>query len=68
MSIYDPLLRFDTTLDIVNEHFMNVNVKRLTYPFHQPPRPFTYEELNRDLFETVEAFMQGQPMEAMPRL
>ena len=57
MSIYDPLLRFDTTLGIVNSHFADVSALRLTYPFHQPPRAFTYEELNRDFFETVDAFL-----------
>lgn len=57
MSIHDPLLRFDTTLTILNEHFERVNAVRLTYPFHQPPRPFTYEELNREFHNTVEAFM-----------
>jgi hypothetical protein len=58
MSIYDPLLCFDTTLDILEKHFTNVNTVRLTYPFHQAPRPFTYDELNRDFFDTVDAFMQ----------
>ena len=57
MSIYDPLLRFDTTLGIVNSHFADVSALRLTYPFHQPPRAFTYEELNRDFFETVDTFL-----------
>ncbi len=60
MSIYDPLLHFDVTLNIVHDHFADVNVARLTYPFHQPPRPFTYEEFNRDLFETVAAFMRAE--------
>ena len=58
MSIYDPLLRFDTTLGIVYNHFADVSTVSLTYPFHQPPRAFTYEELNRDFYETVETFMQ----------
>ena len=57
MSIYDPLLRFDTTLGIVNSHFADVSSLRLTYPFHQPPRAFTYEELNRDFFDTVDEFI-----------
>ena len=57
MSPRDPLLRFDVTLDIVRQHFANVNTVRLDYPYHQPPRPFTYEELNRDFYETVHAFM-----------
>lgn len=59
MSIYDPLLRFDTTLKIAQSHFDDLNVVRLTYPFHQPPRPFTFEELNEGFYETVNAFMRA---------
>lgn len=57
MSAYDPLLQFDVALNTVNEHFENVKTVRLTYPYHQPPEPFTYEELNRDFHDTVDAFM-----------
>ena len=57
MSIHDPLLCFDTTLDVLQKHFANVNTVRLTYPFHQPPRPFTYEELNLGFAETIDTFM-----------
>jgi hypothetical protein len=60
MSVYDPLLRFDTTLNIVHNHFANVNAVPLLYPFHQPPCAFTYEELNRDFYKTVDAFI-GTP-------
>ena len=60
MSVYDPLLHFDTTLKIVHDHFENVNTVPLQYPFHQPPGAFTYEELNRDFFHTVDSFM-GAP-------
>ena len=58
MSIYDPLLRFDTTHQILHNHFANVSTVQLDYPFHQPPAPFTYEDLNRDFYETVNAFIQ----------
>ena len=58
MSIHDPLLHFDTTLGIVHDHFANVNTVKLTYPYHQPPVSFTYEELNRDFYETVDEFMR----------
>jgi pimeloyl-ACP methyl ester carboxylesterase len=58
MSVYDPMLRFDAALETVQAHFANVSAVRLTYPYHQPPKPFTYEELNRDFFDTVDAFMQ----------
>jgi hypothetical protein len=59
MSIYDPLLRFETTLDILQAHFSNISTQRLTYPFHQPPQPFTLDELNRDFHDTVEAFVSA---------
>ncbi len=58
MSIYDPLLRFDTTLAIAEDHFDNLNTVRLTFPFHQPPRPFTFEELNDGFYRTVDSFMR----------
>ena len=58
MSIHDPLLRFDTTLGILKDHFDEVYTVRLYYPFHQPKTPFTYDELNRDFYETVNAFIR----------
>jgi len=58
MSVYDPLLHFETTHKILQNHFANVSTVRLSYPFHQPPAPFTFEELNRDFHETVETFIQ----------
>lgn len=58
MSIHDPLLHFDTTHQILQKHFANVNTVQLTYPYHQPPAPLTYEELNRDFYETVDTFMR----------
>ena len=57
MSIHDPLLRFDTTLGIVHGHFASVSALQLHYPFHQPPRPFTYDELNGTFYKTVDAFV-----------
>lgn len=59
MSVYDPLLRFDTTLGIVHNHFAGVSAMPLLYPYHQPPRAFTYEELNGTFYRTVDAFMQS---------
>jgi pimeloyl-ACP methyl ester carboxylesterase len=58
MSTHDPLLQFDITHEILQNHFANISTVRLSYPFHQPPAPFTYEELNRDFHETVNAFIQ----------
>lgn len=57
MSIYDPLLDFETTQTILQSHFANVSTVRLTYPFHQPPRAFTYDELNSAFYNTVDAFL-----------
>jgi pimeloyl-ACP methyl ester carboxylesterase len=58
MSVRDPLLRFDVTHKILQSHFTNLSAVRLDYPFHQPPAPFTYEELNHDFHETVHSFIQ----------
>ena len=57
MSVYDPLLRFDITLNVVYNHFENVKSVPLFYPFHQPPGAFTYEELNRNFYKTVDEFI-----------
>ena len=57
MSVYDPLLRFDTTLSIAHDHFANISTLPLLYPYHQPPRPFTYEELNGTFYKTVDEFV-----------
>ncbi len=57
MSVNDPLLRFETTLGIAHDHFANISTLPLQYPFHQPPRPFTYEELNGTFYKTVDEFV-----------
>jgi hypothetical protein len=57
MSVYDPLLRFDTTLSILHDHFASISALPLLYRFHQPPRPFTYEELNGTFYKTVDEFV-----------
>lgn len=58
MSVYDPLLRFDTTQEILQNHFANLSTVKLDYAYHQPPHPFTYDELNRDFYQTVNSFIQ----------
>jgi pimeloyl-ACP methyl ester carboxylesterase len=58
MSTNDPLLRFDVTERILQSHFSNVNTVCLSYPFHQPPAPFTFDELNRDFSVTVDEFLR----------
>ena len=58
MSVHDPLLQFEVTYAILQAHFSNITTQRLTYPFHQPPQPFTFDELNRDFWETVDGFIR----------
>ena len=60
MSVNDPLLDFQTTLNELECHFANVHVTRLYFPFHQPPKPFTFHELNRDFKESAEKFLSYQ--------
>ena len=57
MSVNDPVLDFRTTLDVVQEHFANIEITRSNKPYHQPPDPFTYEGLNREYYETVSGFL-----------
>ncbi|MDX1379019.1 MAG: hypothetical protein R3307_09235, partial [Anaerolineales bacterium] len=59
---HDPLLRFDTTHEILQKHFENLSTVKLGYPFHQPPAPFTYEELNRDFYRTVDSFIEPKDL------
>ena len=69
MSIYDPLIRYEATVEILNKHFANISGLKLHYPYHQPPKPFTFEELNRDFGETVDAFLQnGEIQEDLPSM
>lgn len=42
MSIYDDLLDYGTTLDVVRDHFEDLTVQYFTLPYHQPPEPPTY--------------------------
>ena len=45
MSVNDPLLNFETSLAAVHAQFAQVQVKRLTMPYHQTPEPPTYQGL-----------------------
>lgn len=66
MSVHDPLIQFETTVEILQKHFAEVSTVKLYYPFHQPPAPFTYEELNRDFYETVKSFLAPAYTEPIP--
>jgi len=45
MSIYDDLLDFEITFDIIKDHFVNLEYQTFTLPYHQPPEPPTFEWL-----------------------
>lgn len=62
MSSRDPLLDYQITLAELKRHFSNVHILELNYPFHQPPTPFTFEELNRDFGTTVNLFL-AEPLQ-----
>ena len=57
MSINDPLIEFHTTLAILQRFFASPSITELDFPFHQPPRPFTYSEFNTYFRTTVEDFL-----------
>ena len=59
MSIYDPLLDYEITLQELQKNFANIHVTRLYFPFHQPPTPFTFDELNRDFGESIEMIFEN---------
>lgn len=48
MSVNDPLLDFNFTLNFLENHFSYLTVKRFYFPYHQPPRPYTLPELKKN--------------------
>lgn len=56
MSVHDPLLDFTQTLAFMEVHFTKLSVKRSYFPYHQPPRPFSFSRLNtsyKDLLNVI---------------
>jgi pimeloyl-ACP methyl ester carboxylesterase len=47
MSVNDPVLDFQTTLDFLDGYFTEVRTERFTFPYHQPPVLPTFAELNQ---------------------
>jgi pimeloyl-ACP methyl ester carboxylesterase len=66
MSVNDPLLDYETTLVTLQKFFAQPSILELNYPFHQSPRPFTFDELNCDFRETIEAFLAASQKEIQP--
>lgn len=54
MSVYDPLLKYEITTEIVNKLFPNLASEKLYFPYHQPPQPFTVEFLNENFGKFLE--------------
>jgi len=48
MSINDDILNYDLTEQIVRRHFHKIRIQQFTHPYHQPPKPPTFEWLNRE--------------------
>lgn len=46
MSINDDLLEYETTLNVVRQHFPDLTIQSFTHPYHQPPEPPTFQWLN----------------------
>jgi pimeloyl-ACP methyl ester carboxylesterase len=57
MSVNDPVLDYKKTLGVVKAHFAHVEVVQSDIPYHQPPKPLTYEGLNREFYDTVGGFL-----------
>jgi pimeloyl-ACP methyl ester carboxylesterase len=45
MSTFDDMLDYETTLEIVRDHFVDLTVQAFSTPYHQPPEPPTFEWL-----------------------
>ena len=45
MSIYDPLLDYETTFGFVQKNFTNLSSTKFYHPYHQPPTHPTFPEL-----------------------
>ena len=45
MSIYDDILDYELTEQIVLHHFDEITTQQFTLPYHQPPKPPTFEWL-----------------------
>ena len=54
MSVFDPLLDFDRTMTVLCKLFKDVYIHKMYLPYHQPPAPPTFEEINRDFAALLE--------------
>jgi pimeloyl-ACP methyl ester carboxylesterase len=54
MSIYDDLLDYGLTTDIVRGLFSDITMRKLYLPYHQPPHPPTFEWLMEEFGSFLE--------------
>ena len=54
MSLYDDLIDYHKTLEIVQGLFSNLKTEKFYLPYHQPPVPFTFAELIENFGEFLE--------------
>jgi pimeloyl-ACP methyl ester carboxylesterase len=54
MSVYDDLLSYDHTERFVRDHFPDLTMRQFTLPYHQPPRPPTFEWLLQEFEPLLE--------------
>jgi hypothetical protein len=57
MSVNDPLLDYQVTLEEAQSYFSVIHLTRLYFPFHQPPKPFTFDELNCEFGASARKFL-----------
>lgn len=53
MSVNDPLLDFDVTLEALRAVFGDITLVRWDFPWHQPPEPMTFEWLNANFLDLL---------------
>jgi hypothetical protein len=53
MSIHDPALDYNTTLETLEKLFPKREIIKFDFPWHQPPEPFTFKELTTDFAEFI---------------
>ncbi len=67
MSVHDPLLHFDITIDSLKAQFARVQVKPLQVPYHQPPDRPGYADLVRQYDRFIRESLQSlRPQAARP--
>ena len=55
MSVNDPLIHYNRTKKVLKSKFPNWQEIPFDYPFHQPPEPFTFDQLNADYYRLLNA-------------